>query len=149
MNCVRRSGLRHCVMMVASVVLMGCGGDSDFIKAVPASGTVTYNGKPIETGTIGFLPASGRPASGQIKDGQFTLTTYDEGDGATPGKHRVVVSSTKQVPSKVNGADPETVYLIPQMYSSPSESYIDVEIPPEGNRKIEIRIENAVRKMVN
>jgi hypothetical protein len=146
---VRRSGLQPCVAMMASMVIIGCGGDPDQISAVPASGTVTYNGKPIETGTIGFLPKTGRPASGAIKDGQFTLTTYESGDGATPGKHRVIVSSTKLVPSNVKGADPETVYLIPKMYASPGESYIDIEIPPEGNRKIEIKIENSVRKMVN
>jgi hypothetical protein len=32
------------------------------------------------------------------------------------------------------------------MYASPSESYLTVEIPPEGNKKIEIKIENSVRK---
>jgi hypothetical protein len=147
---VRRTGLRHSMAMMVSMVLIGCGGgDPDQISAVPASGTVTYNGKPVETGTIGFIPKAGRPASGAIKDGQFTLTTYESGDGATPGKHRVIVSSTKLVPSKVAGADPETVYLIPAMYASPGESYIDVEIPPEGNSKIEIKIENTVRKMTN
>jgi hypothetical protein len=146
MNRVRQSQLRYCAVVVSSLVLGGCGSDPDFVSAVPAAGMVTFNGKPIETGTIGFIPEKGRPASGQIKDGQFILTTYDDGDGALPGKHRVMVTSTKQIPSKIKGADPETVYLIPKMYASPSESYLTVEIPPEGNKKIEIKIENSVRK---
>lgn len=73
---------------------VGCGGDG-LDTRYPVSGTVNYNGKPVENGMISFVPeaAEGRGASGDIKDGAYSLTTNTPEDGAFPGSYKVTVSS--------------------------------------------------------
>ncbi len=133
------------VMTLSLTVLAatsGCGGGGDDgPAAVPAAGTIKYKGKPLETGTIQFVPEKGRAAHGTIQDGKFTLTTYTEGDGAVPGKHGVGVVSTKEVAAKKKGAEPQSVYVVPQSYASPGGTNISVDIPPEGKKDIEINIQ--------
>jgi len=79
---------------VALLLLAGCG--SGRPETVPVSGKITYDGKPVTEGKIVFHPEQGRSASGQIgPDGSYTLTTFDKGDGAVLGKHRVTIKSTR------------------------------------------------------
>jgi len=126
-----------------TIALAGCGsGDPNAIKAVPAAGTVTYKGKPIETGRIGFVPAQGRPASGEIVNGKFTMTTYTDGDGAIPGHHAVTVNATKQVPGSGRAGDEgKTISLLPENYANPDSSGTAVDIPPEGKTDIKIDLQ--------
>jgi hypothetical protein len=89
----------------AMLVLTGCGNGDNFSTA-PVTGKVVLNGEPVTEGSITFSPISdgkselsGKPASGTIQsDGTFTLTTYEEGDGAVVGKHRVMYSPPLIVP---------------------------------------------------
>ena len=64
--------------------LLGCGGQGSTV-----SGTVTYNGKPVEKGNISFAPADGKgtPVGGEIKGGRYSVSNV------TPGKCKVLVSS--------------------------------------------------------
>ena len=125
---------------VAWAVVSGCGG-SDGPPAVPASGTVSYQGKPISKGTIHFQPEKGRSASGPIEGGKFTLTTYQEGDGAVAGKHAVGVEVTEEVKQK--GGDTNVKYLIPQKFANPGQSKISVEVPAGGKTDIAIDVKDA------
>ena len=63
------------LILAAGLVLSsGCG--SSLPKTAPVGGRVTYNGKPVVSGTIVFQPAQGRPAMGDIQpDGSLD---YDE-----------------------------------------------------------------------
>jgi hypothetical protein len=82
-----------------SVLFVGCaGGVGDRPKVAPVSGKVTQKGKPLTGGDVMFTPsggpegASGHIATGQIgTDGSYTLTTFNTGDGAVLGKHKVTV----------------------------------------------------------
>jgi len=80
-------------VLLATVLLTGCGGGEFDTTAV--SGTVTFDGQPVTSGRIRFVPQgdstiTGKPAQGEVQpDGTFVLTTYDEGDGAVVGRHRV------------------------------------------------------------
>jgi len=140
MSIIRGPGCRGLALLITSSVVIGCGeGDPDAIPAVPAAGTVNYQGKPVETGYVQFVPEKGRPASGTIQNGQFTLMTYEEGDGAIPGKHQVGITATKQVTIKGRG-EPVDVYIIPQRYANPSSSGVTVEVPAEGKKDIKIEI---------
>jgi prepilin-type N-terminal cleavage/methylation domain-containing protein len=84
--------------------VLGCGDDSGLARRYPVSGTVTYNDKPLERGTINFAPAdpTGRAAGGTIIDGRYSLTTHDPNDGAIPGKYKVSVVAKEADPSKVD-----------------------------------------------
>src|SRR4051812_35475218 len=78
------------------LLLAGCGGygqRANIEKVVPAVGTLTYQGKPLESYQVTLLPTDGRrPATG-ITDasGKFKLGTNDVGDGAPPGKNKVAI----------------------------------------------------------
>ncbi|MCC6511553.1 MAG: hypothetical protein IT423_20810 [Pirellulaceae bacterium] len=82
------------------VVLSGCGGSNEY-ETTPVRGVVTCHGKPVANATVNFtpLPEEGRPKGqrGRValgltdNEGRFTLTTYQDGDGAIVGKHTVTV----------------------------------------------------------
>lgn len=78
--------------------LLGCGG----LKRVPAGGTVTIDGKPLEGGILYFNPdlSKGNNArvscTSGVRDGRFTLQTSgiersDSGPGVPLGWYKVSV----------------------------------------------------------
>ena len=81
----------------AMVVIVGCGGDDSGLgRRYKVSGKVTINGAPVPHGTINFLPVKppspeGRAATGEIKDGAYSLTTAGDFDGALPGDYNVAI----------------------------------------------------------
>lgn len=84
------------VMVGSSLALAGCGGPARPAMA-PASGTVMFQGKPLEGADVVFMnEASPRNASGKTDaQGKFRLTTYDSFDGAILGEYRVTVAKTQ------------------------------------------------------
>jgi hypothetical protein len=73
------------------LALVGCSRDG----RLSASGTVTLDGKPLESGVISFRPAAGgagHSAGGQIEKGGFHLAAAH---GLTPGKYLVTIQSFK------------------------------------------------------
>ena len=92
----------------------GCG-DDGLGTRYPISGTVTYQGKNVPTGTINFIPddPNSRGASSEIKDGSYSLTTSTPGDGAFAGKYKVTIESMNvdlapvKAFVKSKGMDPE------------------------------------------
>lgn len=81
---------------IGLVTVLGCGDDTGIGKRYPVTGTVTFKGQPLETGRIDFHPVdavNGRPATGEIRDGTYRLTTLTPGDGALPGQYQVTVTA--------------------------------------------------------
>src|SRR5438105_2908960 len=81
-----------------SLLSPGCGGDTNRPKVAPVSGKVTHKGQPLTSGDVIFTPAggmdgaAGQIATGQIgSDGTYRLTTFNTGDGAVLGTHKVTV----------------------------------------------------------
>ncbi len=140
-NVIVRRGRPGLAAAMVWAVVSGCGGDSGELPAVPAAGTVSYQGKPVSKGTIHFQPEKGRPASGPIDGGKFTLTTYKEGDGAVAGKHLVAVEVTEEVKDK--DGDTTVKYVVPQKFANPTSSKITAEVPPGGKTDIVIDIKDA------
>lgn len=69
----------------------GCG-DDKVSGLAPVTGTVTYNGQPVEGATVSFIPRGGVMGAAQTdKDGKFTITTRGQA-GAQIGAHNVSVS---------------------------------------------------------
>ena len=84
---VRRT-LPLLVCLIAAVV--GCSDGRP--SRVPVSGTVMIDDQPLDYGFVRLIPQYGRPATGQLdRQGRFTLTTYEKGDGVVLGTHRVEV----------------------------------------------------------
>lgn len=113
---------------LAGVGLSGCGSS----PYAPVEGTVKYRNQPLDHGRIIFYPEKGgRPAYGEIQNGQFRLTTLSPGDGALIGKHRVAVHCDRA--AKPNDAFSDRISLIPKRYTSPDSSGLVVEVKPGPN----------------
>lgn len=78
-----------------ALALASCGGDTDYGlgRLHPVSGTVTYNGQPLEKGQINFFPddPKGVGAVGVIENGSYVMSTTGEKDGARAGKYKVTI----------------------------------------------------------
>jgi hypothetical protein len=84
---------RWCVILGAVGFLAGCGGGSKGPETVPVKGVVMYQGKPVPKLSIAFVPENGMLAQGKTdSNGQFSLMTNKEGDGAMPGTYKVGIS---------------------------------------------------------
>ena len=110
----------------------GCGGP----KLAPVSGKITVAGQPATRGTVTFMPeeskgTSGKAAVGEIgPDGTYTLRTFDPGDGAIVGHHRVLVSGRGLEDAENQPPDAK----IPLRYSNPQKSDLKAEVKSGANQ---------------
>jgi hypothetical protein len=135
--------LRRCpgtaLILAAGFLGSGCMGGGDDLPRVAVSGTVTFDGKPLEKGTIRFLPsAKGKQGvalegGGMIESGKFSIP---RDQGLVPGTYQVAIFSGGS--GKGRGANgPETggpapsKELIPAKYNAKSE--LPAEVKQEGS----------------
>lgn len=120
----------------ALLLLSGCGPNRP--KTIDVHGVVTLDGNPVEGAAVLFSPAEGRPATGTTDaQGKFELQTFEPGDGAVEGNHRVAVI-LKDVTGV--GADPDglsgevapggmqVTWIVPEKYSDPITSGLTVDV---------------------
>jgi len=122
---------------VAAVVLAGCGQDGP--ERAVVSGTVTYQGKPLEEGQIRFLPVKGTEApvsGGAIRKGEYRV---DAKGGVPVGTHRIEIIAyrvppesleiLKTLPPDATETEmPPREQYIPAKYNADSE--LEITIPP-------------------
>lgn len=111
----------------------GCGGDDPNAYVGPArvavTGTVTLDGKPLESGTIKMFPddESLRKVTAQIQAGTFEIP---EPSGPNVGTYRVEISSaqpTGEIKTDEGGETFEVLKeLIPSQYNENSELSADI-----------------------
>lgn len=126
-----RSVKRVCsvaVLLATASLVAGCGGGSD---VQPVTGTVTFDGQPIESGRIMFRETGGqqRAFSAEITNGKYATET-------STGAMRVEVIASRLVPGKFDESNPgEKVPMgemyIPEKYNSRSQ--LTAEIQPGEN----------------
>jgi hypothetical protein len=145
--------------LLVFVAAAGCGG-----KTAKVEGVVTLDGTPLQGATVTFVPDNGeRQASGLTDaDGVFHLSTFNTGDGALPGTHKVTVekSATRAGTGGEAGHDPEAMRkmmedyaknaqkdnmkgqktLIPAEYAKVGTTPLKYTIPYSG--KIEIQLKS-------
>ena len=127
-------GALLCAVGVA-LAINGCGGDSGPERA-EVSGSVTFAGQPIETGSIAFIPdgaTSGPSVGGSIRDGMYHIP---RSEGPVIGTHRILIQATRPTGQQVEageGADDpaamvdEVEMYIPERYNRNSELTADVQ----------------------
>ena len=117
------------------VLAAGCGGPAGPQRAA-VKGTVAFEGKPVEQGTIAFLPAEGTdgPSAGaEIRNGEFTLSADD---GPVVGEHRVEIRATRQDGKPVaNG----TAGVTEGPSAASTAAKMVMYIPPKYNAKSELK----------
>jgi len=132
----------------AGLSFVGCGSPSNRAQVVAVTGQVQLDGKPLEFGSISFQPIQGgQPARGDIdSEGGFVLSTYQEGDGAAVGRHRVKVACyAKQDPAmkEQQAGDSLGDSLIPERYTSFAMSGIEVSVLAQGNSPFVFELQSA------
>ncbi len=115
--------------MLASLLAGGCGGDPNGQQ--PVSGTVLFQGQPLDQGHLLFVPAvSGTTEAGAtIEQGAFDIP---QANGLVPGSYQVKVFSYDQSGAKVQNAD------IP---GDPGNVQFKERIPTRYNTKTELTAE--------
>jgi major membrane immunogen (membrane-anchored lipoprotein) len=159
MAAINRLRRRLHVMLAgpALLVMASCGTDDGLGKRYPVSGTVTYNGNPLEKGEISFVTedlTKNFGATGIITDGSYTLSTGGNNDGAQAGKYKVTIKSKedylakaqadfqkesgkdnqKLPPHFVAKAEAEAKSLIPAGYGDPRTTTLTAEVKAESNK---------------
>ena len=117
----------------------GCGGEEgDGLH--PLSGSATYNGEPIDLGSIALIPAGGggagsqRASGGVIQNGMYDIPPEK---GPNAGKYRIEVHWLKKTgrelidPMSGDKYDERKEALPPQFHA---RSDLTIEIPAPENR---------------
>lgn len=127
------------VLAAASGLLTGCG--SKAASPIPLSevkGVVSYQGQPLANGTIAFMPVNGtNTATGDIVNGQYSLSTFTKADGAPQGDFRVAVTAWDKQP----GMGVEGVPSIPRKYLDPKTSGLTATVSQENSQTIDFPLQ--------
>src|SRR5579864_8957149 len=127
----------RCGALIVAAVLALIPGCGDAGPRSSVQGSVTYDGQPVDDGTIAFLPAGDGEerarATGEIYDGRYELNSHS---GPNTGKYRVEIYWRKKTGRQI--ASPsgksfkeETEQAIPARYNAQSE--LTVEVQPGRN----------------
>ncbi len=85
-----------CGLLTVSIV-GGCGRSKPWETAYPAVGILTHKGRPVKDAELAFFPVDANvpesvlPKAKTRENGEFDVSTYDNGDGAPAGKYKVTV----------------------------------------------------------
>lgn len=135
----------------ACLVLLAADGcrKTDGPQTYPVSGTVTLDGKPLDTGEILFRSEGGTAATyaGKISAGKYSLS-------ATAGKKRVEITSTQIVPGKqgerggtpgdpISETNTAHIYeeVIPEDYNQ--KSTLTADVSPTGSNPINFTLKRS------
>lgn len=112
-----------------TLLIAGCGGDP--LGRQPVSGTVHFQGQPLDQGAIQFVPAEKGPteAGGPIENGQYQIPREA---GLAPGTYKVTIWSYDRKGAKVQSED------IP---GEPSATQFKERIPAKYNTKTTLTAE--------
>lgn len=124
------------ILVILSGVMLGCGDSNPPVAKV--TGTVTYKGEPVKSGTVTFMPKGGRPGYGTIVDGKITeVSTFGAKDGAPVGTCQVTVQSIEK------GADmyAPTKSNLPDLYNDPAKSGLSTEIKPGVTNEVKFDLQ--------
>ena len=99
----------------------GCGGSS---PRVPIHGHLSYRGEAINSGTLTFFPASGRPISTILSsDGEYTSRL-------PPGEYRVTITVGVDVPAGWEEGDPlpPPKFVLPAQYTTRAKTSLKLTV---------------------
>jgi len=138
------------VVACALLAICGCNSESAHIERVTSvSGTLTFQGKPLEFFQVTFLPEDGRRPAVGITDasGKFKLGTNEPEDGAPPGLNKIAIvwvgpPSTIQAGMETTIDDPAKLpkpkIRIPAKYNNPETSSLKEDVPAGGLSDLKI-----------
>jgi hypothetical protein len=114
-----------CAAALLGLVLAGCGAGD---RKLPVSGQVTWQGKPLETGMIRFLPQGADPkteSGAVITQGRYTIPRES---GLEPGTYKVTVSSPDPKSGTIPDAPPGERGGYPATERIPAEYNVNTKL---------------------
>jgi hypothetical protein len=137
----RHSLLTTLLATAAMGLLSGCGEAKP--KTAPVHGKITFDGQPLTTGNIMFIPdPTGQYSMGYIAaDGTYSLTTFVDGDGALLGNHRVMITAVKD-----NGPESAALPLTPTRYSNDRTSGLTAQVKEQADNVIDFLLTSKPEK---
>lgn len=113
-------------------LLAGCGGGQ---ATGDVSGTVSFDGKPVEMGSITFLPADGNgpSAGGSITDGKYAVAKVPVGAAKVKISGALVTGKKKMYDDASSPVVTTSTELLPAKYSDEkaTELKFDVQKGPQ------------------
>lgn len=149
MTALRLNSPVCCVLLVALAGVCGSGCGEAGPERLAASGEVTLDGKPLETGSIAFLPAAGTEApsvGGTIENGRYELPAEK---GALVGKYNVRITSMQKTGKQIEAGSPEppgtmvdeVKQVVPPRYNTETE--LTAEVTADGENTFDFKLESA------
>jgi hypothetical protein len=119
--------ISFCLLALCVTLIGGCG---DNRGRVPVTGTVVFDGKPLESGSIRFGGDQGAAGVGQIVNGAFSLNESGSQTGVLPGKYEVLIASWIEERGSVrkDGSFSPGITRIPLIYLDPAKSGLTAEV---------------------
>src|SRR5262245_27756324 len=99
----------------------------------PVRGQVLVEGRPAAQAIVTFHPPGTnarefRPSAQTDEQGNFTLTTYETGDGAPEGKYAVTVTWFRSSSNKPAEGDESMRNSLPPRYANPASSRLEATV---------------------
>ncbi len=120
--------------LLSACLLVGCGGSQN----AEVYGTVTYENKPIENGSIVFLSADGKgpTGGGSIENGKYSV------QNVAVGSYKIQINATKETTKMKMYDDPKAEWvqkageeMLPPKYSSEKATELTFDVKPGTNKK--------------
>lgn len=116
---------RRAILVALCVCVTGCRGSD----RITSSGTIRFDGRPVESGVVVFRPfdRDAAPEGGAISGGRFTVT-------GRPGRRRVEIRGTRVV------APDELPRTMPRFVDAPvHEDYIPAAYNTASTLEVEVK----------
>ena len=138
-----------CFFALLLMLVPGCSGSSELqFSTASVGGSVSFRGKPLETGKIRFIPdgevidgkVAGKAVFADIKDGKYSIPAEQ---GVTVGKNRVEIKSYRGTGKKMvsSAGDGEKIEVeeqfIPSDYNSKSTLSAQIQ---EGENTVDFEL---------
>lgn len=121
-----------CCFLAVLALASGC---STRLETYKVDGRVEFeNGRPVVVGVVECLSVEHQlNARGTIReDGTFSLSTFEQGDGAVAGPHKCVVIQLV-IGENIEGHRPSTVGVVDRKYASYQTANLEIDVSPDGD----------------
>ncbi|HLJ11290.1 MAG TPA: hypothetical protein VKU82_08875 [Planctomycetaceae bacterium] len=147
-------------LFLVSAALVGCNNGEQIprLKTIPVKGTLYLDGKPYGNCTLTLTPDSPDPdpkkptkhgAGATVNaDGTFVLKTYEDGDGAVPGKYEAALGAEmgKMQMGSVPVVEPNVVEIAQSDNGKPVDLKIDLKSTGETADPTGVRSKEMSKK---
>jgi len=146
------------VVLLAMTGCNGASGGADHPPTYPVTGKVLYKDQPVADAMVSFRsgPAEKAVAAAGKTDanGNFELTSFEPGDGAVAGEHKVIVVKTiieGEDPSyfdtnspNYGKTPPKTTkkFLVPEKYSKFESSGLTATVKDSGTSEVTLELKD-------